>query len=76
MSDTPPLQIGNYRIDLPCPRCGALVTVAARLTAVLTADTDDVQSLRLKARSRPADHACGQSQLPELFTATLSEPEP
>lgn len=56
-------------VDLPCPRCGALATVAANLSAVLTTAADEEPTLRLRCRSKAVDHECGQGRL--LETAEL-----
>lgn len=65
----PPLGVGLYWVDLPCPRCSALETVAVHLSAVLTTSTDDEARLKLRARSAPTDHDCGQTRM--LDTAQL-----
>lgn len=64
-----PLTPGIYWVDLPCPRCGALETVAVVLSAVLTTPTDEEPSLKLRAKSKPTDHDCGQARM--LDTAEL-----
>jgi hypothetical protein len=64
-----PLTTGIYWVDLPCPRCHALETVAVVLSAVLTTPTDAEPSLRLHAKSKAADHDCGQTRM--LETAEL-----
>jgi hypothetical protein len=69
MNKPPPLTVGIYWVDLPCPRCGALATVAAHLSAVLTTPTEEEPSLRLKVRSKAVDHECGQGRM--LDTAEL-----
>ena len=61
----PPLSTGIYWVDLPCPRCGALSTVAAVLSAVLTQPSDDQPSLKLRVRSKAVDHNCGQGRMME-----------
>lgn len=64
MVDRPaPLAPGIYWVDLPCPRCGALETVAVVLSAVLTTPTDDQPSLKLRARTKATDHDCGQARM-------------
>ena len=63
MSTKPaPLTPGIYWVDLPCPRCGALETVAVVLSAVLTTTADE-DTLKLRAKSKPTDHECGQARL-------------
>lgn len=70
MSGRPaPLMPGTYWVDLPCPRCGAIETVAATLTAVLTVPGDAGASLKLRVKTKPTDHDCGQGRM--LSTADL-----
>jgi len=63
MGKPPPLSIGMHWVDLPCPRCGALETVAVVLSAVLSTPTDEQPSLKLRARSKATDHDCGQGRM-------------
>lgn len=59
----PPLTTGIYWVDLPCPRCGALATVGATLSVILTTPQDEEPTLKLRVRSKPVDHACGQGRM-------------
>lgn len=59
----PPLSIGTHIVDVPCPRCGSLETIIVRFSSVLTEGTDEDTTLRLKARSKAADHMCGSRRL-------------
>jgi hypothetical protein len=73
MTTNPPLTTGVYWIDLPCPRCGALATVAAVLSSVLTTPSEAEPSLKLHCRTKAVDHACGQGRL--LDTGDLLDVE-
>ena len=63
MKPAPPLSIGTHVVDVPCPRCGSLETILVRLSAVLTEGTDEETTLKLRARSKAADHMCGSRRL-------------
>jgi hypothetical protein len=62
MSD-PHLAMGPYWVDLECPECGEVVAVAVSLASVLTAPSDAVATLKLKAKSGKVDHMCNQLRL-------------
>jgi len=65
-----PLTTGLYWVDLPCPHCHALETVAVVLSSVLTTPDEDEPTLRLRARSKATGHQCGQGRM--LATADLT----
>jgi len=71
-----PLTTGLYWVDLPCPRCHALETVAVVLSSVLTTPDEDEPSLRLRAKSRPIDHLCGQGRMIPTDELTLDVDAP
>jgi hypothetical protein len=74
---TPPvLQIGTHAVDVPCPRCGALETILVRFSGVLTQGADEETTLKLRARSKAADHMCGSRRLMDgagLLTLSTSD---
>ena len=59
----PPLTPGLHWVDLPCPRCGSIETVAVSLSSVLTTPADDQPSLKLRCKSKATDHDCGQGRM-------------
>jgi hypothetical protein len=65
------LTTGTYWVDLPCPRCHALETVAVLLSAVLTTADEETPTLRLRTKSAPVDHQCGQGRMLTTDELTL-----
>lgn len=63
MTDDRALSPGTYTVDAPCPDCGGLETLLLRVSVVRTSGTDDECTIRLRARSRAVDHACGRLRL-------------
>src|SRR4029079_15097314 len=70
-----PLTTGIYWVDLPCPRCHALETVAVHLSANLTPHDQETPTLRLRAKSSAVDHQCGQGRMLATDELTLDVPE-
>jgi hypothetical protein len=63
MTATPTLPTGLHWVDAVCPRCGQHELVAVDLRAVLQVPEGDLPSVRIRARSKPVDHACHQVSL-------------
>lgn len=53
----------TYWVEAACPRCGAIEVVAVHLHALLTIPDDDAPSIRVRSKSKPVDHSCGQSSI-------------
>lgn len=53
-----PIGVGWFAVDAPCPECGALAVILARIGTTLTTPDDDVPTLRLRLRAKPVQHAC------------------
>jgi len=62
------LDPGAYAVDLACPLCGGLVETVVELTAVLTAPSHDVPTLKVRCQSGKVPHWC---TAPTLFDAAL-----
>lgn len=66
------LTMGPYWVDLVCPECDDVVTVAVTLGSVLTAPSDDAATLKVKAKSLKVAHLCRQLRLFERDEASTS----
>jgi hypothetical protein len=55
--------MGDHKVDLVCPECGAVVSVAAQLATVRTVIGDDPGTLKLRAVSAKIEHDCRQALL-------------
>lgn len=68
---------GLHWVDAPCPRCGAIETVAVKLSSLLQVPDEDQASIRVRLKAKPVDHDCGQRRLDVgLFAATADDAEP
>lgn len=54
----PTIGTGYVQVDAPCPECGALAIVVARIGTTLTTPDDDVPTLRLRLKAKPVPHTC------------------
>lgn len=75
MTAPPTLTTGLYWVDLPCPRCHALETVAVVMSSILTTPDEAEPSLRLHAKSKAIDHRCGQGRMLTTDELTLNLPD-
>lgn len=66
MSDPKTIETGTYLVEAPCPRCGVVEEILARLSTVLTTPQDDAGALRVKIKSKPRDHDCAQGRIADL----------
>jgi hypothetical protein len=72
--DRPPnLTTGTYWIDLPCPRCGEISSVAVHLGSTLTTPDEGAPSLRVVAKAKPVDHWCGARPMLTAPAMTLMD---
>lgn len=69
---------GTYIVEAPCPECGQIVSVLARLSSVLTVPQDDGPTLRLKLKGEAVPHSCHVRQvtLEEAITEAAAEAFP
>lgn len=61
----PTIGTGYVRVDAPCPECGSIAEVVARIGTTLTTPDDDVPTLRLRLKAKAVPHECraGRGQL-------------
>lgn len=52
------LSVGLHTVDAPCPRCGIIVEAHVHLSTVHAQPSDDVPTLRVKAKSKSVEHDC------------------
>lgn len=53
----------DVTVVLPCPDCGAAVSVLAHLSARRVRDSDGTTTLALRTRAAKVAHMCGQVEL-------------
>lgn len=63
------LDPGTYWIDAPCPRCGSLEPIPVALSTVLQVPSDDLTTLRVKAKTKAVPHSCGQGTIQALLAS-------
>lgn len=71
------LTTGDHLVDVTCPDCRQVETIAVSLSPVLTV-TQDSSSLKVKLSQEKADHDCRQGRLdqaPEDQGDLFAEPE-
>ena len=69
------IRAGDVTVDIPCPRCGILILIAAHVAARLVVEESGA-AIRATLRAKPAAHECvatpiDWSERPEPVTDPL-----
>lgn len=57
------IQPGVYLVDAPCPLCGVVDEILAKIGVTLTTSTDDIGSLKVRIKAKPREHDCQQQRI-------------